>query len=177
MRMFNFFYLSLTIIFLTSSVLAQGNKYFAPQELSRDSLLTLARSIVESAQSQTLITVDENGKPQARIMSKLPPEDNWVIWLGTNPRSRKVQQIKKNPNVIVFYYDSKGRSYVSAAGQAKIVNDPNKKKQHWKKGWKKYYPDPDKDYILIEVTPKRLEIVSYKYKLFWPNERPHFVEF
>ena len=94
-------FLILTIIFLVSSVLAQENQYFAPQELSRDSLLTLARSIVESAQNLTFITVDNNGKPQARIMSQLPFEENWVIWLGTNPRSRKVQQIKKKFGIAV----------------------------------------------------------------------------
>jgi general stress protein 26 len=110
-------------------------------------------------------------------MSRLPLEKNWIIWLGTNPRSRKVQQIKNNPNVMVFYYDSKGASYVSVSGKAIIVNDPDKKAHHWKESWANYYPDRDKDYILIEVTPKRLEIVSYKYRLFWPNERPHFVEF
>ena len=78
---------------------------------------------------------------------------------------------------MVFYYDTKGASYVSVAGQAKIVNNSDKKKQYWKKGWEKYYPDPDKDYVLIEVTPERLEIVSYKYGLFWPEGKPHFIEF
>ena len=69
-------------------------------------------------------------------------------------------------------------SYVSVAGQARIVNDPEKKSHYWKEGWTRYYPDPEKDYILIEVTPERLEICSYKYKLFWNSAgKPAFVEF
>ena len=177
MRKFHNFFLPLTLILLTSSVFAQENQFFAHQELSRDSLLIIARSITESVRNITLITVDENGKPQARIMSQLPLEKDWVIWLGTRPRSRKVQQIKKNPNVMVFYYNAEDGSYVSIAGQASIVNDPEKKSHHWMEGWEKYYPNRDKDYILIKVIPKRLEIVSYKHELFWPNLRPHFVEF
>ncbi len=111
-------------------------------------------------------------------MYVFPPEENMVIWLGTSTESRKVKQIKNNPNVMVFYYDTKGRSYVSLAGKARLVNDPEKKARYWKKSWTRYCPDPDKDYILIEVTPERLEICSYKYKLFWDSSgKPAFVEF
>ena len=124
------------------------------------------------------LTVDEYGKPHARILSSFPLEENMQIWLGTSTNSRKVKQIRSNPNVIVFYYDTKGKSYVSVAGQTRIVNDPEKKSHYWKDGWARYYPDPEKDYILIEVTPKRLEICSYKHKLFWNSDgRPAFIEF
>jgi general stress protein 26 len=166
------------LLFFSSSLTAQDKQYQLKQKMSRDSLLTIARIIIDSARSRTFITVDENGKPQARTMYVFPPEENMVVWLGTSTESRKVKQIKNNPNVMVFYYDTKGRSYVSLAGQARIVNDPEKKAHYWKKSWTRYYPDPDKDYILIEVTPERLEICSYKYKLFWDSTgKPAFVEF
>jgi general stress protein 26 len=168
----------LLLVFITSSLTAQELPKFPFRELSRDSLLILARDIIDSAGCRTLITVDENGKPQARALSPFPPEKNFVIWLGTSPRSRKVRQIENNSNVMVYYYDTKGFSYVSIAGQARIVNDPEKKAQYWKESWTQFYPDPQKDYILIEVTPERLEICSFKYKLFWdPTGKPAFVEF
>ena len=168
----------LVIILNASSLIAQELLVKDRPEISRDSLLTVAHAIIDSAQCRILITVDANGKPQARTMSVFPIEDNMVIWLGTSPRSRKVKQIKNNPNVMVYYYDTKGHSYVSIAGQARLVNDPEKKTHYWKKSWTRYYPDPEKDYILIEVTPERLEICSYKYKLFWNSEgQPAFIEF
>ena len=168
----------LIMIFLISSISAQELPRFAFQELSRDSLLILARTVIDSAQCRMLITVDENGKPQARTMSPFPPEENMIIWFGTNPRSRKVKQIKNNPNVMVYYYDTKSFSYVSVAGQARIVNDPENRAHYWKESWTQFYPDPEKDYTLIEVTPKRLEICSFKYKLFWDSTgKPAFVEF
>jgi general stress protein 26 len=166
------------MVLLVSSVSAQELPSFAFQELSRDSLLMIARTVIDSAQCRILITVDENGKPQARTMSPFPPEENMVIWLGTNPRSRKVKQIKNNPNVMVYYYETSSFSYVSVAGQARIVNDPEYKAQYWKESWTQFYPDPEKDYTLIEVTPKRLEICSFKYKLYWDSTgKPAFVEF
>ncbi len=168
----------LVIISIVSSLMAQELLVKDRSEISRDSLLIVAHSIIDSARSRTFITVDINGKPQARTMYVFPPEENMVIWLGTSTRSRKVKQIKNNPNVMVFYFDTKGRSYVSVAGKARVVNDPEKKAHYWKKSWTRYYPDPEKDYILIEVTPERMEICSYKYKLFWDSEgQPAFIEF
>jgi general stress protein 26 len=178
MKKFYIYLLLLATPISVSTTSAQELPNFPFQELSRDSLLIMARTIIDSAQCRILITVDENGKPQARTMSTFPLEDNMTIWLGTNPRSRKVKQIKNNPNVMVYYYDTKSFSYVSVAGQARIVDDPDKRAKYWKEDWTRFYPDPEKDYTLIEVTPKRIEICSFKYKLFWDSTgKPAFVEF
>jgi general stress protein 26 len=161
----------LVLLLLPISTLIVQTEQFPPQrEISRDSLLTYARIIIDSAKCRVFVTVDEEGKPQARTMSPFPPEDNWVIWLGTFPTSRKVKQIQNNPNVVVFYYDTKGMSYVSISGKARLVNDANLKAKYWREGWQRYYPDRDKQYILIEVTPERLEVCSFEYNLFWDSQ-------
>jgi general stress protein 26 len=122
--------------------------------------------------------VDAENKPQARTLAYFPVEDDWTIWLGTFPKSRKVEQVRNNSNVMVFFNDPEGNSYVSVAGTAELVSDPELKQKYWKDGWKVYYPDPEKDYILIKVIPKRMEICSYKHKLFWnENGRPSYIEF
>ena len=176
-RLINFIFVSV-VISITSSLVAQELLVKDRPAIDRDSLLTVAHAIIDTAQCHILITVDENGMPQARTMSVFPIEENMVIWLGTSTDSRKVKQIRNNPNVMVYYYDTKGHSYVSIAGQARLVNDPEKKAHYWKKSWTRYYPDPEKDYILIEVTPKRMEICSYKHKLFWDSKGlPAFIEF
>jgi general stress protein 26 len=151
-------------LMLKSDLIAQTDQQ---RDVSRDSLLIYARIIVDSSDSRTLITVDETGKPRARTMSPFPPEEDWTIWLGTFPTSRKVKQIKNNPNVVVFYYDSKSYSYVNVSGTAQLVNEPDLKAKYWKEGWKRFYPDREKNYILIEITPERLEVCSFKYELFW----------
>ena len=162
--------LILMLIFSFSSVNAQIEELQLKEIPPDDSLLTIARSIIDSAESRTLISVDVEGKPRARTMSPFPPEENWIIWLGTSTKSRKVKEIKNNPNVMVFYYDSDSWSYVSVSGQAILVNNQDKKAEYWKEGWKRFYPDRDKDYILIKVIPERLEVCSFKYRLFWDPE-------
>ncbi len=166
------------ILFSTSLLIAQTEQFQTQREITRDSLLIYARMIIDSALCKVLITVDDKGRPHAREMSPFSPEDNWVIWLGTFPTSRKVKQIRNNPNVIVYYYDTKGMSYVSVSGKAKIVNDSNLKGKYWKEGWQQFYPDRDRHYILIEVTPERLEVCSFEYNLLWnPDGIPPSVEF
>lgn len=153
------------LLFSASLLLAQEEKFYSIPQISRDSLLKIARTVIDSARCRILVTVDENGKPHAREMSPFSPENNWVIWLGTSQGSRKTKQIKQNPNVVVFYYDTKGLSYVSVSGKARLVNDPDKKAKYWVEGWQKYYPD--RNYILIEVTPEKLEMCSFRYNFFW----------
>ena len=167
------------LIFLSSLLLAQDKNIISQSEVPRDSLLKVSRAIVDSARCRVLITVDEYGKPHAREMDPFAPEDDMVIWLGTNPQTRKVKQIQNNPNVSVFYYDPKTFSYVSIEGKALLVNDSDQKLKHWKDYWKVYYPDREKDFILIKVIPDRLEVVSFQYNLFWKtvSYMPHSVDF
>lgn len=69
-------------------------------------------------------------------------------------------------------------SYVSVAGKARLVNDSDKKAKYWMDGWQRYYPDREKNYILIEVTPESLELFSYEYKIFWDSKgAPQSVNF
>lgn len=167
------------VLVFSSPLYAQEDTSEAQAEISSDSLLTVSRTIIDSARCKVLVTVDEDGKPHAREMDPFEPDENMVIWFGTNPKTRKVKQIEGNPNVAVFYYDSKGLSYVSINGIAELVDDSKLKEKYWKDYWDRYYADPEKDYILIKVIPERLEVVSYKYNLFWTSESfmPLAVEF
>ena len=158
------------LLFSFYSLIAQENEENVNQEISQDSLLRTARTVIESASCRVLITVDENGKPHARAMAPFPIEDNWVIWLGTTQGSRKTKQIQNNPNVIIYYYEPNGRSYVSLAGKARLVNDPDLKAKYWVEGWNQFYTDREKSYILIEVTPENLEIVSFKHNILWDSK-------
>ncbi len=164
--------------FLFPYILFAQNE-FVTAGLSRDSLLKVANIIIDSARCRVLVSVDEEGKPHVREMDPFTPEEGMVIWFGTNPNTRKVKQIQNNPNVAVYYYDTKAMSYVSINGRAQLVNSHEEKEKHWKEYWKSYYPDRDKDMILIKVIPERLELVSYKYKIFWSTDTflPQYIEF
>jgi general stress protein 26 len=84
------------------------------------------------------------------------------VWLATNPRSRKVGEIRRNNRVTLYYFDASVQGYVTLYGRARLVNDPKEKAIHWKEEWKTFYPDRDKGYLLIAVTAERLEVVIEK---------------
>ena len=132
----------------------------APKTPSRADLLRAAREIMLAARYCALITVDETGRAQARTMDAFAPEEDMVVWMATNPKTRKVAEIRRDPRVTLYYYDGASQSYVTIAGRAQLVNDPAEKQKRWKEDWKAFYPDRDAGYLLIAVTPERLEVLS-----------------
>ena len=151
-----FQFITFLILFVAAAVGAQNTK----QPLNRDELITAARETMSAARYCALITQDSSGRPQARTLDPFPPDENMVVWLGTNPRSRKVAAIRRNPRVTLYYFDREAQAYVTIYGIARLVNDPKAKLKWWKDEWKDFYPDRTKDFLLIRVTPERLEVVN-----------------
>ncbi|NQU67413.1 MAG: pyridoxamine 5'-phosphate oxidase family protein [Candidatus Marinimicrobia bacterium] len=131
---------------------------------SRDSLLTAARELMEASQYCALITIDDTGHPQARTMFPFPPDDNMVVWFGTNVNSRKVKEISHDPRVTLYYEAPRGNGYVTIRGLAELTNDPTEKANHFMTSWEEFYPDRSM-FIPFKVIPERLEIVSYPHQI------------
>jgi general stress protein 26 len=153
-----FQFLTFLILFIAAAVEAQDAK----QPLSRDELITAARETMSAARYCALITQDSSGRAQARTLDPFPPDENMVVWLGTNPRSRKVAAIRRNLRVTLYYFDREAQAYVTIYGIARLVNDTKAKLKWWKDEWKDFYPDRTRDFLLIRVTPERLEVVNVK---------------
>jgi general stress protein 26 len=146
------------LLFTPASVRSQEQK----QRSSRDELIAAARETMAAARYCALITLDASGRAQARTLDPFPPDENMVVWLGTNPRSRKVAAIRRNSHVTLYYFDREAQAYVTIYGVARLVDDPAAKLKWWKDDWKAFYPDRARDFLLIKVTPRRLEVVSVK---------------
>jgi general stress protein 26 len=130
---------------------------FTPEE---QKILQVARQIIDSAYLGTLITLDVTGQPKARIMEPFRPDSHFVIYLATNPKSRKVKELQQNNKATLHYFDRKNIGYVSLYGKAIPVQDDSLKKQFWKEGWERFYHNRDKDYMLIRFIPSYLELIS-----------------
>lgn len=140
-----------------SSVVAQAP---APAAPSRATLLEVARSVMQAARYCAVITVDASGRPHARAIDAFAPDEAMVVWFATNPKSRKVTEIRSDARVTLYYFDPQSMGYVTLLGRARLVDDPAEKQKRWKDGWEAFWPDRDKSYLLVEVTPERLEVVS-----------------
>lgn len=137
-----------------------GSPRAAAGQVGRDSLLAVARRLMVDARYAALVSVDSTGAPQARTVEPFPPEPDFTVWIGTNPRTRKVGEIRRDDRVALYYYDPGAMGYVTLRGRAELVDDPVLKRRWWNPGWEGFYPDREKDYLLVRVIPERLEIVS-----------------
>lgn len=123
-------------------------------------IISTAKAIINDAYFGTLITVDANGQPKARIMEPFSPDDDFTVWLATNPKSRKASELKANSTATLHYFNKTKMEYVSLMGNAYLVNEEMIKAQKFKEGWDKFYPNKKEDYLLIKFIPKTLELIS-----------------
>ena len=86
------------------------------------------------------------------------------------PWNRKIQDIQNNPRVTLYYYSDDVLGYVSISGTARIVDDPEEKANRWKEEWERHYPNRETDFILVQVVPDRLEIISYNRGILYDPE-------
>ncbi len=159
------YFCTLIFVFVFLLNLPEGNIYAQELKLSnleRDTLLSVARQYLKDVKYCALITIDSTGYSHARTMDPFQPDKKWIVWLATNPKSRKVNEIRNNQKVTLYYTGNKGVGYVSITGTATIVNEQSKKDSLWKEEWSRFYKNRSEDYLLIKVVPKRLEILNYK---------------
>jgi general stress protein 26 len=154
MRLFDFLVSIVLVITLTGQ--AQSN------DTTRLARLQAAREIMIGAGNCALITLDKKGNPQVRTMDPFEPESDFTVWLATNPKSRKAEQLKRNGVVTLYYADKDENGYVAFHGRAILVHDQKEKDKRWKEEWKAFYPNRSDQYLLIKVIPDYLEVINYK---------------
>ena len=124
--------------------------------------------LIESADAAFLTNIGRDGFPDTRAMlnlrnaaqypglrdffSKLDP---FQLYFSTNTASRKVAQIKDNPNVSVYYCQPKSFHGVMLGGKIEIVEDVSIKQALWQPGWEVYYPKgfDDPDHTVLRLSP------------------------
>ena len=137
----------------------------APQKpatpLGRSELIAAAREIIASQQFCALITQDPEGRAQARTVNPFPPEEDMAVWIATSRLTRKVQHIRHDSNVTLYYADhAKATGYVSIMGKALLVDDRAEMIKRKRGYWDSAFPG-FKNLVLIKVVPERLEVLNY----------------
>ncbi|MGA9291580.1 MAG: pyridoxamine 5'-phosphate oxidase family protein [Ignavibacteriaceae bacterium] len=152
-------------VILVSILLIYNNTYAQKNDSTlqmRDSIISAAKEIISSVKYCALITIDSTGCADIRTMNPFPPDDDMTVWMATNSRSRKYNEIKKNPNVTLYYANhSKADGYVAIKGKAVLVNDSTEIMKRKRDYWEQAFPDW-KYLVLIKIIPEKLEVINYK---------------
>ena len=134
--------------------------YLFSQNISESEIKSVAYQIIKESEYSMLVTLDSNNKPTTRLMDHNIINEDLVIYLITNPRSRKITHLNNNSSVSINFQSKDRKSYVSINGEAELINDIALKRKYWKYEWTPFYSDIENDCILIKINPQILEIVS-----------------
>ena len=127
-----------------------------------DFIKKTALEIIKASKYCVLISEGSDGYPNARMMDPFPPDDEWIVWMGTNYKSRKIKEILNNSKIAIYYESPGGDGYVVLKGKGIVRNDQEEKLKYFKQGWKEFYPGNKEGFTLIKFISEKLEIVSYK---------------
>ncbi len=130
--------------------------------LTVDRALEAVRTTMEASRYCFLVTVDEAGHPQARLMDPFSPEADMTVWMATSSTTRKVGQLRHDSRATLAYYDWEREGYVTLIGVARLVSDIDERRRRFKPEWQSFYPagPTAPDYVLIRFTPSRIEVMS-----------------
>ena len=110
-----------------------------------------------------LATLTEDCKPWVRYVTPFADE-NLTLWMATFLGSRKVAQIKKNPEVHLTTGVATletAESYLQIQGRAEILTDEATRKTVWFDQLRNIFSGPDDpNYAVCKITPYRIEYQS-----------------
>ena len=124
--------------------------------------------LIESADAAYLTNIGRDGFPDTRAMLNLRNAAQYPglrdffstlapfqLYFSTNTSSRKVAQMKENPNVSVYYCQPKAFHGVMLGGTIEIIADDSIKQALWQPGWEVYYPKgfDDPDHTALRLSP------------------------
>jgi general stress protein 26 len=129
--------------------------------LPRPELIAAAREIMGNQTYCALITQDEDGRSQVRTMNPFPPEQDMTVWIATSTRTRKVQHIRRDPRV-TLYYGNHGQAvgYVAIIGRAELIDDRAEMIKRKRAYWDSAFPG-FKNLVLIKVVPESMDVLNY----------------
>ena len=121
---------------------------------SRDDVARLG-DLLEDIDFCMLTTVDGSGQLHARPMSTQRFEFDGTLYFLTDVESHKVEDIERNPQVLVSYADTKDQTYVAVHGRASLARDEAKLEELWSPAYRAWWPqgrnDPGIRVLAVDV--------------------------
>jgi general stress protein 26 len=117
-----------------------------------------------------LTTFSEDGSSRNRAMTNFNEDPYQTMWFPTFKATEKVENIKKNPNVLVTFPSSKIREFYVIDGRAQLEDD-DVVSEKWKWWYLAWLPDeefrhrimsdaPFHNHAIINVHPISAKIVK-----------------
>lgn len=106
-------------------------------------------------------TIEEGNKPKVRYMAVF--HEGLNIYLATNRKTHKVEELLDNPNVFLLLgYESGGsKDVLEIEATATVTKDEELRSKVWNKKLEPWFTGPeDPNYVILELTPTRIEYMG-----------------
>jgi general stress protein 26 len=133
-------------------------------------ILSRARKLMLADSNVALVTVDATGQPRVRTVKAFVepfesgrPEKGVTVWIMTRFTTRKVDQIRGNSNVTLYFNDDARIEYATIMGTAIVHTDPEHPvaKKFYQDGYAEFFwPEFPEGFVMIEVKPRWLEYLG-----------------
>lgn len=131
--------------------------------LDGQGLVDVALGILRSHPYGFLATRAVDGGSSVRLVQHLRVDDDATIWIGTSPRSRKVQEIEGHAQVSYSVEQRESFAYATVAGPATIVGDVETRAELWEEGLRAFFPAGPEgdDFVVVRFRSQRIEMMDF----------------
>jgi general stress protein 26 len=125
------------------------------------SVLHAARTITRRKKHCLLATRSADGIG-ARVLQPWRPDDEFTVWLGTDPSSRKADELRTCARASLAYQDDRHQACVVLVGEALLVTDPEVCRRRFMPMWRAFFPEgPEKGFVTVRFTTERIELIDF----------------
>ena len=120
-------------------------------------------AVIGGPHPAAIATIDQ-GKPAVRFMVLTGFPDMTLVG-GTGTSSRKVAQLKKDPNAAIAIWSGKEFTdpYVRIRAKGEVHEDLATKKKYWNPMYEQYFQRVDNpDYVVLVFTAEEIEFTDPK---------------
>lgn len=106
-------------------------------------------------------TIEAGNKPKVRYMAVF--HEGLNIYLATNRKTHKVEELKDNPHAFLLlgYEKGGGKDVLEIEATVAVTSDEGLRAKVWDQSLEKWFKGPDDpDYVILELTPARIEYVG-----------------
>ncbi|KWX71651.1 general stress protein [Paenibacillus riograndensis] len=106
-------------------------------------------------------TIEAGNKPKVRYMAVF--HDGLQIYLATNRKTHKVEELRNNPNAFLLlgYEQGGGKDVLEIEATVAVTKNEGLRSQVWNTELEKWFKGPDDpDYVILELQPTRIEYMG-----------------
>lgn len=107
-----------------------------------------AKRLLEPGSTVFLVTIGEDGQPDARTMSTTRCDGLKTVWLLTGKGSDKYRELSRNPRCMLYATDPDDtEDYLELRlwGGMELLDDAESRAQTWRDDYQSYFPDGKDD--------------------------------